>query len=159
MWGDQLGGQMKRAGRHPQNALTAVAVRAQKTPGRYADGNGLYLVVDTSGAKRWLLRTIVQGRRRDLGLSGVSWVSLSEARERAKAYRKIAQEGGDPLAERAKAQASVISFREAAEHVHEGLKPSWKNAKHAQQWINTLKAYAFPISAICASTTLGRRKS
>ncbi len=87
---------------------------------------------------------MVQGRRRDLGLGGVSWISLAEARERAKAFRKIAREGGDPLAERARARASEITFRQAAKQVHEGLKPSWKNAKHGQQWINTLEAYVFP---------------
>jgi len=64
---------VKRKGRHPEKALTAVQVRAAKKPGRYADGNGLHLVVDPSGAKRWVLRTMVQGVRRDIGLgSGAS---------------------------------------------------------------------------------------
>lgn len=47
---------MKSRGRHPHNALTSVEIRQIKKPGRYADGNGLYLVVDPSGAKRWFLR-------------------------------------------------------------------------------------------------------
>jgi len=135
---------MKPLGRHPQHALTAVAVKAQKTAGRYADGDGLYLVVDPSGAKRWLLRTIVQGRRRDLGLGGVSWVSLAEARERAKAYRKIAREGGDPLAQREALKLTALTFEGAAERVHASQKPSWKSAKHGGQWISTLRAYAYP---------------
>ena len=54
--------------RHPSNKLTALAVKKQTTPGRYRDGNGLYLVVDPSGAKRWLQRLSVQGKRCDLGL-------------------------------------------------------------------------------------------
>ena len=148
MWGELLGvilgGPVKRAGRHPQNALTAVAVRAQKAPGRYADGNGLYLVVDESGAKRWLLRTMVQGRRRDIGLGGLSWVSLAEARERAATYRKIAREGGDPLAAREAAKPVTLTFEEAAERVHASQKPGWKNAKHGDQWISTLRTYAYP---------------
>lgn len=61
---------MKGKGKHPEKALTAVQVRQLKQPGRYADGNGLYLVADPSGAKRWLLRLVVQGRRRDIGLGG-----------------------------------------------------------------------------------------
>ncbi|MDO8596689.1 MAG: Arm DNA-binding domain-containing protein, partial [Sulfuricaulis sp.] len=62
---------MKRKGQHPHRALSAVRVNSIKAPGRYADGNGLYLLVDPSGAKRWILRTIVRGRgRTDLGLGG-----------------------------------------------------------------------------------------
>jgi hypothetical protein len=86
--------------RHPEKALTAVQVRNINKPGRYADGNGLHLIVDPSGARRWVLRTVVHGRRRDIGLGGHRLVSLAEARARAAEYRKIARAGGDPLAEK-----------------------------------------------------------
>jgi Arm domain-containing DNA-binding protein len=56
MW-VEMGDVMKRKGRHPERVLTAIKVRALKKPGRYADGNGLYLIVEPSGAKRWMLRT------------------------------------------------------------------------------------------------------
>ena len=68
-------------GRHPDKALTAVQVRMLKVHCRYADGNGLYLVVEPSGSKRWILRTVIQSIRRDIGLGGVSLVSLAEARD------------------------------------------------------------------------------
>ncbi|WP_244533569.1 tyrosine-type recombinase/integrase [Methylobacterium aquaticum] len=119
-------------------------VRQLKQPGRYADGNGLYLVVDPTGAKRWLLRLVVQGRRRDIGLGGSGLVTLAEARERALAFRKTAREDGDPLAERRKAQVTVPTFAEAVELVHAEHRASWANAKHAQQWRNTLQQYACP---------------
>lgn len=135
---------MKQKGRHPEKALTAVQVRALQKPGRYSDGNGLYLVVDPTGAKRWLLRTMVHGRRRDIGLGGLSLVSLAEAREKALSYRKLARDGGDPVLEKRKARQAVPSFRVAAEQVYAEHKASWKNAKHAQQWLNTLQQYAFP---------------
>jgi integrase len=135
---------VKGRGKHPEKALTAVQVRQLKQPGRYADGNGLYLVVDPSGAKRWLLRLVVQGRRRDIGLGGAGLVPLAEARERALAHRKTAREGGDPLAERRKAQDIVPTFAEAVERVHSEHRASWANAKHAQQWRNTLQQYACP---------------
>lgn len=135
---------MKGLGKHPDKALSAVQVRQQKVPGRYTDGNGLYLVVDPSGAKRWLLRTVIQGRRCDMGLGSVSLVTLAEAREKAVAYRKIAREGGDPRTVRKAAQAVIPTFSEAAERVHTEHKGSWANAKHAQQWINTLRQYACP---------------
>lgn len=131
-------------GRHPDKALTAVQVRTLKVAGRYADGNGLYLIVEPSGSKRWLLRIVVQSKRRDIGLGGAGLVSLSEAREKALSYRRVARDGGDPFAERRKAQASVPTFAEAAEQVHEEHKASWANPKHAAQWLNTLKTYACP---------------
>lgn len=101
---------MKPRGRHPDRALSATKIRNFKEPGRYADGNGLYLIVDPSGAKRWLLRTVVQGRRRDIGLGSARLVPLAEAREKATAYRRIARDGGDPLAEKRKAQRVVPTF-------------------------------------------------
>src|SRR4028119_2140620 len=104
-----------KAVRHPDKALTAVQVRSRLKPGRYADGNGLYPVVEPSGAHRWVLRTVVRGKRRDMGLGGLSLVSLAEAREKALTYRKLAREGGDPLAERRKARAVIPTFTEAAE--------------------------------------------
>ncbi len=137
-------GKRPKQGRHPEKALTTVQVRSLKEAGRYADGNGLYLVVDPSGAKRWLLRIVVQGKRCDIGLGGIVLVSLAEAREKALAYRKQAREGGDPLAERRKPKVTVPTFAEAAEQVHSSHKAGWKNDKHAAQWLSTLRTYAFP---------------
>ncbi len=131
--------------RHPERALTAMRVRQERRPGRYADGNGLYLVVDPSGAKRWMLRTVVKGRRRDIGLGGFSLVSLAEAREQALTYRKLARQGGDPLAERRQSKIVIPNFAEAAELVHAEHKGSWRNDKHAAQWINTIRQYANPV--------------
>ncbi|MBP2227181.1 integrase [Azospirillum agricola] len=134
----------KRTGRHPEKALTAVTVRNAK-PGRHADGNGLYLEVDESGARRWLLRIMVQGKRRDIGLGSTSLVSLAEARDTAIAMRKVARAGGDPLAERQKALRVVPTFETAARTCHTEHKDSWKNGKHTDQWLTTLETYAFPM--------------
>ena len=84
-------------GKHPFNALSAMRIRELSSPGRYADGNCLYLVVDPSGAKRWILRIMVHGRRRDMGLGGIRTVTLAEARAKAYRYRKVAREGGNPF--------------------------------------------------------------
>lgn len=135
---------MKRPGRHPEKALTAVQVRALKAPGRYADGNGLYLEVDATGARRWVLRIMVLGRRRDIGLGGAALVSLAEAREKASAFRKVARDGGDPIADRRKAKLVVPTFAEAAETVHAEHKASWENEKHVAQWITTIRTYVNP---------------
>lgn len=60
--------------------LTAARLKALKEPGRYGDGEGLYLIIGQSGGRSWMLRTVVKGKRRDIGLGGLSWVSLAEAR-------------------------------------------------------------------------------
>jgi integrase len=130
--------------KHPQKALTSVRVNNLSKPGRYGDGNGLYLVVDPSGAKRWVLRTVVQGKRRDIGLGGLRLVSLAEARTKAIEYRKLAREGGNPIEARRKARTTVPTFAEAAQSTMEQHRAGWKDEKHPAQWINTLKAYAFP---------------
>ena len=125
--------------------LTARGVETLKSPGHHVDGDGLALVIGKRGGKSWVLRTVVRGKRRDIGLGGVSWVSLAEAREKARAARKIAREGGDPIAAR-KANAACPTFEEAARRVHaEQVVGQAKNEKHRAQWINSLRDYAFPI--------------
>lgn len=143
----------KRNGRHPEKALTAVAVRSAN-PGRHADGNGLHLEVDESGARRWMVRLMVQGRRRDIGLGSTSLVSLAEARNIAIDMR-LARDGGDPLAERRKSRRVVPTFAEAARACHEEHKGNWKNGKHADQWLNTLETYAFPVIGTMSVAQVG----
>lgn len=119
-------------------------------PGRHGDGNGLFLVVDPSGARRWIVRVVVKGRRNgkggplrtDFGLGGASVVTLPEARVKAFEYRRLAKAGLNP---RDNAVRDVPSFEEAARQVHIDRLPTWKNAKHGAQWITTLETYAFPV--------------
>jgi integrase len=134
---------IKPTGRHLEKRLSAATVRAIKTPGLHGDGNGLYLKIDTSGAKRWIQRLMIEGKRRDIGLGSASLVGLAEARDKALENRKLARAGGDPLAAK-KRSMEVLSFKAAAEKVHELSKPTWRNDKHGDQWINTLTTYAFP---------------
>lgn len=118
-------------------------------PGRHGDGNGLYLVVDPSGARRWIVRVVVKGQRNrkggplrtDFGLGSAELVTLNQARERALEYRRMARQGLNP---RYNATREVPTFEEFAGQVHIERLPTWKNAKHGQQWINTLRDYAFP---------------
>lgn len=123
--------------------LTPMEVKNAKA-GRHADGKGLYLLVKPSGAKSWVLRVQVGGRRRDYGLGSLDLVSLAEARDRALEYRKAAKSGLDPSLERKKAQRAIPTFEEAARRYHETVKVSWRNGKHTDQWLSTLKAHAFP---------------
>ena len=124
--------------RHPQRALTARAVQtagATDRPRRLADGGGLYLVVWPSGAKSWVLRTVVKGKRSDIGLGGASVVSLANARDEAARLRRIARAGGDPLDERRHERRVVPSFKTAATQVHAAHAATFRNAKHRKQWL------------------------
>ena len=117
--------------------------------GRHGDGNGLYLVVDPSGARRWIVRVTVKGQknrqgaplRTDFGLGGADVVTLNQARERALEYRRMAKNGLNP---RFNAKQDIPTFEELSQQVHIERLPTWKNPKHGQQWINTLRDYAFP---------------
>jgi integrase len=123
--------------------LSVKRIRDLKEPGRYGDGDGLYLHIRSGGSKQWLLRVFVQGKRKDIGLGSASIISLSEARELAQDMRKSARTGGDPLAQRRRTKETP-TYSEAAITVWELHKPTWKNPKHADQWINTQRTYAFP---------------
>ncbi|MFT7147948.1 MAG: hypothetical protein ACJASZ_002836 [Yoonia sp.] len=77
--------------KYPNKALSAEFVRAATTPGKYSDGHGLFLKVVASGAKRWVQRIVVRGKRTEIGLGSASLVSLAEAREAALQNRKLAR--------------------------------------------------------------------
>ena len=123
--------------------LTATAVKAASEPGRYGDGDGLFLLVGRTGSKSWMVRVQKAGNRRDFGLGSASKVSLATARERAREVRTWVELGLDPLFERRKAQG-IPTFREATAKVLAQHRKTWRNEKHEQQWIRTLEAYVFP---------------
>ena len=132
--------------------LTVLSAKALREPGRYGDGDGLYLHIAPSGSKSWVQRIVIDGRRRDIGLGSYSTVSLVKARTMAASNRTAVSEGRDPLAERQAVKEyarnpvpSVPTFAEAATSVIELRRPTWRNPKHAAQWGNTLATYAFPV--------------
>lgn len=130
-------------GSHRDKRLTAATVRSLTAPGFYPDGQGLYLKIDNGGAKRWIQRLVIQGKRRDIGLGSASVKGLADAREEALTNRKLARSGGDPLA--AKRQSvNVWTFEAAAEKVHELHKPTWRNPKHGAQWLSSLSEHVYP---------------
>ena len=134
----------KPRGRHPDKALSAAFCRTVAEPGRYCDGQGLYLHVDPSGARRWVQRLVIGGRSRALGLGSFALVSLAEAREKALANRKLARAGGDPLAARRRARA-MPTFEEASAKVIAIHRAAWKpGGRNAQRWEATLREYAHP---------------
>lgn len=133
--------------------LGPLAVQRLTTAGMHAVGgvSGLYLQVLPSGSRSWVLRVMVGGRRRDMGLGGFPDVTLAGAREAARRARDKIDEGIDPIEDRRARKsalraetAKVVTFKQATEAYLEAHGDSWRNAKHRQQWANTLETYAYP---------------
>ena len=140
--------------------LSALFVRSAK-PGRYCDGDGLYLLVKKSGARFWVFRYRVNGSKvREAGLGrageGRNCVRLAEAREKASGLFRQVKRGVDPLALRDAAAAAAeaaaqdaaarrVTFRDAARRYIDGHAATWRNPKHAAQWASTIDTYANPV--------------
>ncbi len=132
--------------------MTAQAVKNAKEPGKYFDGNGLYLLVRKNGSKAWVQRIVVRGKRTELGLGTPALVSLAEARERALANRKIAVEGGDPLQkkkEEAKEPRLILSQALAAYWTLAADKAQGKSKDQIRRWRNPrIKAFKNLIAVV-----------
>ena len=89
--------------------LSSRKVTALAAPGRYGDGDGLWLEVSSTGNKAWWFRYMRGGRACDMGLGPLSLVSLAEARERAKDARRLLLRGVDPLEARSARRAAVAA--------------------------------------------------
>ena len=137
-----------------QRKLTVKIVRAINEPGFYGDGDTLFLRVAPGGSKQWVQRLTVHGRRRSIGLGGVSWVTLAEAREAALENRRIARRGGDPLATKRKAKAP--RFREAARSTWESMRPRRRSEKAAANWLQQLERHAMKRLGDMPVNTIGR---
>jgi hypothetical protein len=136
-------------------------LRAKKiAPGAVpmADGtiSGLRLEPGSvKGQGKWILRFVspVTGKRRDMGLGTYPELGIADVRRMGMAARQSIASRKDPIAERdaerasRKAIAEAMTFEQAALKVHEEQKPGWKNVKHIDQWINTLREYVFRASA------------
>lgn len=140
--------------------LTWMSVRNAKA-GRYADGGGLYLFVKETGARSWLLRVQVEGKRRDIGLGSVDLggkrdlseedvsilsrrkLTLAEAREKAGILSRLAKAGRDPVIERDKDRSTAPTFKDATILCHADLKAGW-SPRNAAAFLASLEDHAFP---------------
>ena len=145
--------------------FTALDVKRMTAPGRFGDGGGLWLQVrqaeprsspsGTTINKSWLLRFMLNGRAREMGLGPVELVSLAEARAKAIAARKLLLDGIDPLAEREAvkialaAKAGAMTFQQVGTRYIAAHEASWRNPKHRAQWGSTLATYVYPSFGKC----------
>ncbi len=134
-------------------ALTPLEVSRIKAPGYYPVGTvpGLALQVLDTGARTWVLRVMIGGKRREMGLGGYPAVTLAGAWEAARIARNKIKDGIDPIEEGraarsalAAARAAALTFEQACAKFIEAKEHEWKNVKHGQQWRNTLETYAYP---------------
>jgi integrase len=140
-----------------------------RKPGLHAAGgvSGLYLQVLPSrlvdgkvvqGSRSWILRVMIGGKRRDMGLGGYPSVTLAGAREKAREARAMIDKGLDPILQRREAKlllkrqaakalataSNLLTFRKAAAEFIKTNEAGWRNAKHRWQWENTLSEMAYP---------------
>ena len=136
------------------NDLSALEVNRLKIAGNHAVGgvSGLYLYVNEAQGRSWVLRVMIAGKRKHLGLGGYPSVTLAQARDKAREAREKVVKGVDPIQERKVAasalrahQATRRSFQEVATAYVAFQEAGWKNSKHRKQWTSTLEAYAYPV--------------
>ena len=132
--------------------LKPLDIQREEKPGKYADGNGLYLIVTGPTSKNWSYRYWFKGKERWLGLGSFKDVSLKEARLARDAARLRVRAGVDLVQEKRRAreeQKAAVSaekartFEECAQAYIDECWNSWSK-KHRNQWPSSLKRYAYP---------------
>lgn len=135
-------------------ALTALDVKRLVEPGMHFVGEvpGLALQVHSETSRSWVLRVMVGGKRRDHGLGGYPAVTLADAKTVAREARERIKRGIDPIEEKrgerarlAAQQARAMTFDACAKAYIAAHAAGWSNAKHVDQWRNTLATYAGPV--------------
>lgn len=132
--------------------LSALQVAKLSKPGLYGDGGGLTLQITKAGVKSWLFRFMRDGKPFGMGLGPLHTISLAEARVKALEARKLLVDGQNPLTVKKQKKladvlerAKMMTFDQCATAYIEAHKSGWKNAKHIDQWTNTLTTYASPV--------------
>lgn len=134
--------------------LGALAISKISAPGLHFVGRvqGLALQVTAGSGKSWLLRVMIAGKRREMGLGSYPGVSLAQAHAKASEAREMIRRGIDPIECQRVASntlrasvAAALTFDQCAASYISAHEAGWKNAKHAQQWNNTLAQLASPV--------------
>lgn len=123
--------------------ITKTEVKRVSEAGIYRADDTLYLRVRPSGRKHWIQRIVIEGRRTDLGLGSVEFVSLDEARRIALDNRAKIRNGDNPITDNRK--VLMPTFGIAATKTHASLKPTWKNKQHSVSWMQVVQKHAFPV--------------
>lgn len=138
-------------------AFTDNFLKNLATPGRYSDRDtrGLSIQIKEQAGKYWTFRYLKDGTRRDLSLGAYPAVTLKEARRRATQLRSQLYDGRSPepnwkvkenlLSPIETERQKPVLFSQFAVDCVEAKRSEWRNKKHGEQWLSTLKTYAFPV--------------
>ena len=131
------------------SARGVTALINQGVKGMHAAGDGLYLRVRSKGSASWVFRYTLNSKAKNMGIGSTDGLPLAEAKAEAVKLRALLSRGIDPLAHRQEQEAltaaEIVTFDTVAADYIEAQRTSWTNAKHAQQWTNTLATYASPV--------------
>lgn len=150
---------MPKSNPEAEKKLTQISIK-NLPPGRHRDrdSNGLYVIARDTGSRQWLLRVVMPGvegkppKRHDFGLGSFPQLSLADARTKAAKWRAWARAGRNPVAAQ-RAEDRALAEQEAetgkafawvADRAFEALSPAWRNPKHRDQWISTIREYVNP---------------
>jgi integrase len=132
--------------------LKPLEVERQITPGKYPDGDGLYLVVAGPTSRNWSYRYWIAGKERWHGLGSFQDVSLKEARIKRDTARQRVRAGVDIVQAKREAReetkaieiaTAAPTFQQCAERYVDDNWSKWSE-KHRNQWPSSLKTYAYP---------------
>ena len=114
--------------------------------GKYADGQGLWLVKRSQQAGKWVLRLSVAGKRREMGLGPWPEVSIADAREKALEARAALRGGSDPVAARQKEKLSAkrLTLKEAVDGCFKARQAELKGDGTAGRWMSPLAVHILP---------------
>jgi integrase len=113
------------------------------------DGQGLFLLVTSTGGKLWRMKYDYQGKERLLAIGAYPALSLADARQRRDEAKKLLANGIDPN-ENKRAQKAAItdgdanSFEVVAREWHTKFSPTWSDS-HAYWVLRRLEQYVFPV--------------
>lgn len=114
--------------------------------GKYADGQGLWLVKRSRQAGKWVLRLSVAGKRREMGLGPWPEVSIADARSKALEARATLRDGTDPVAARQKIQLASkrLTLNEAIDGCFKARQAELKGDGNAGRWMSPLTVHILP---------------
>lgn len=129
------------------NRLIAKQIGAMREPGLFADGQGLYLRIDQTGARRWVFIFHRHKKRREMGLGSAEDVTLARARAKAEEARGALKDGKDPIEARRRdaTPADERTFRAVLTSLLDSLEPGWKSPKQRPQWQASLDQHALAL--------------
>jgi integrase len=124
--------------------LAAVTLKTLRA-GMHSDGGGLYLCVQDSGSRSWILRTTIKGVRREIGLGSLTTRSLAEARLEAASLQARISRGEDVLESRRVENRRIPTFNEAALAYHRQISATFDSEQHQHNWLRSLEQYIIPV--------------